>query len=259
MVFVHGWARSAPYWESTAQAIASDFDCLLYDLRGFGRSKPAEATAMAKDPTLSDLESFAEDLKGLLDQLGLKPVFLNAHSLGGSVGVYFLERYPEYVEKAILTCNGSFEYDKRSFDTFHRFGGYVVSFRPQWLAKVPLAPMFFMTRFLKGSIPYAEKKAFLDDFLNADYGTAIGTMRTAVSKHATEAMPKAFAALQVPTLLISGKYDKIIPADLGKQAASMNDQIEYVVIDKTAHFPMLEETDTYLKIIRNFLGKPVAV
>ncbi|MBD0341513.1 MAG: alpha/beta fold hydrolase, partial [Microcoleus sp. Co-bin12] len=36
MVFLHGWAGSARYWESTARAIADDFDCLLYDMRGFG-------------------------------------------------------------------------------------------------------------------------------------------------------------------------------------------------------------------------------
>lgn len=259
MVFVHGWAGSARYWQSTAQAISDDFDCLLYDLRGFGRSKAATPDAMAANPDLINLESFAEDLKELLDALNLKSVFLNAHSLGGSVGLYFLERYPNYVEKAILTCNGSFEYDKLSFDAFHKFGGYVVSFRPQWLRKVPLAPTFFMSRFLKRSIPYAEKKAFLDDFLIADEATAMGTMRTAVSKHATEAIPKAYEALQVPTLLISGQHDKIIPAKLGKQAATLSSQVEYVVIDKTAHFPMLEDADTYLRTVSDFLGKPVAV
>ncbi|NTW21282.1 MAG: alpha/beta fold hydrolase, partial [Nostocales cyanobacterium W4_Combined_metabat2_030] len=37
MVFVHGWAGSARYWQSTAEALLDNFDCLLYDLRGFGR------------------------------------------------------------------------------------------------------------------------------------------------------------------------------------------------------------------------------
>ncbi len=36
MVFLHGWAGSGRYWESTAQALAEEFDCLLYDLRGLG-------------------------------------------------------------------------------------------------------------------------------------------------------------------------------------------------------------------------------
>ena len=38
LVFIHGWAGSARYWESTANALSNHFDCLLYDMRGFGRS-----------------------------------------------------------------------------------------------------------------------------------------------------------------------------------------------------------------------------
>ncbi len=37
MVFIHGWGGSARYWKSTADALCDKFDCLLYDLRGFGR------------------------------------------------------------------------------------------------------------------------------------------------------------------------------------------------------------------------------
>ncbi|HEY9638377.1 MAG TPA: alpha/beta fold hydrolase, partial [Coleofasciculaceae cyanobacterium] len=39
IVFIHGWGGSARYWESTALTLSEQFDCLLYDLRGFGRSK----------------------------------------------------------------------------------------------------------------------------------------------------------------------------------------------------------------------------
>jgi len=254
MVFLHGWAGSARYWETTARAIQGEYDCLLYDMRGFGRSRPATPASLAADPSLDTLESFADDLLGLLDALGLdKPVYMNAHSLGGSAGLYFLERYPERVEKAILTCNGSFPYQKVAFELFYFFGGGVVAFRPKWLGKIPLVPQMFMSRFLKGSIPYSEKKAFLNDFLMADGPTSMGTLKAAVSKHATEAMPAAFSSLKVPTLMISGEYDKITPAKLGKEAADMSDRIEYVLMPNTAHFPMLEDADNYLKIMKSFL------
>ena len=108
MVFLHGWAGSARYWRSTAEAIKDRYDCLLYDQRGFGRSQAPTLEQFADNPALNTLESFAEDLKVLLDELNLRePVYMNAHSMGGSVGLYFLDRYPERVIKAILTCNGS--------------------------------------------------------------------------------------------------------------------------------------------------------
>ncbi len=67
-------------------------------------------------------------------------------------------------------------------------------------------------------------------------------------------MPQEFAHLRVPTLLISGERDIIIPAEMGRQAASFNEIIEYVVIPNTAHFPMLEDPSTYLMHVREFMG-----
>ena len=250
LVFLHGWGGSARYWESTAEAMKYDFDCLLYDLRGFGRS----AAAFDTTTDLGALESFAEDLDQLLTALEQERVFINAHSMGASVALYFLNRFSQRVNKAILTCNGSFEYDERAFKAFHQFGSYVVMLRPSWLGRIPLAPQLFMSRFLKGQIPYTDKKNFLDDFLRADTATALGTLKASVSKHATETMPQAFAAIDVPTLMISGQYDKITPAELGRQAASLSPKIEYVEVSETGHFPMLEDADTYLSVIKAFLS-----
>ena len=87
----------------------------------------------------------------------------------------------------------------------------------------------------------------------ADGGAALGTLKAAVSKHATEAMPPAFANLKVPTLMVSGEYDKITPAKLGKEAADMSDNIEYVLMPNTAHFPMMEDAESYLEITNAFL------
>ncbi|MEO0430176.1 MAG: alpha/beta hydrolase [Cyanobacteria bacterium J06656_5] len=249
LVFLHGWGGSARYWERTAQAMKQDFDCLLYDLRGFGRSAAAPNTT----PDLGALESFADDLEQLLTTFKLERVFISAHSMGASVALYFLNRFSQRVNKAVLTCNGSFEYDERAFKAFHQFGGYVVMFRPAWLAHIPLAPQIFMSRFLKGKIPYPDKKVFLNDFLQADMATALGTLKASVSKHATETMPEAFSAINVPTLLISGQYDRITPAELGRQAASLSTHIEYVEVPETGHFPMLEDAATYLSVVKDFL------
>jgi pimeloyl-ACP methyl ester carboxylesterase len=249
MVFLHGWAGSARYWESTARVQASDFDCLLYDMRGFGRSP------LPKQPPESsyELETYAHDLAELLAALNLSRVYINAHSTGASIATLFLNLYPEKVERAILTCSGIFEYDEKAFTTFHKFGGYVVKFRPSWLASIPFADRLFMARFLHQSLPTEDSLAFLKDFLMADAEAAIGTMVTAVSKKAAEEMPEEFARLSVPTLLVAGEFDRIIPAIMGKQAAALSKKVEFVIIPNTAHFPMLEDAATYLQRIRDFL------
>lgn len=250
MVFVHGWGGSARYWESTANALSDTFDCLLYDMRGFGRSQlPQESIEL-----LYEMEEYAEDLVVLLDTLKLNCVYINAHSLGASAATMFLNRYPERVERAILTCSGIFEYEAKSFTAFHTIGGYVVKFRPRWFLRVPFAGSMFMARFLHRPLPAAVSRAFLEDYLEADYNAALGTMLTAVSKYAAEVMPGEFTQLSMPTLLVSGQYDQIIPPELGRNAAQLNEKIEYFEIPGTAHFPMLEKPDVYLEKVREFLG-----
>lgn len=281
MVFVHGWGGSSRYWESTAQALSDTFDCLLYDLRGFGRScSPADQLPNSKDQGTSlqqsleqtvtvetellpaaessedliyELESYADDLAALLGSLGLNRVYLNAHSMGASIAVFFLNLYPYLVERAVLTCSGIFEYDEKAFSAFYRFGGYVVKFRPRWLSKIPFANRMFMARFLHRSLPDAISKAFLEDFLLADYQAALGTIFTSVSKKATEVMPQEFAKLTVPTLLVAGEHDIIIPASMGQQAANLSEKVEFCLIPDTAHFPMMEDPGTYLQCVRDFI------
>lgn len=253
MVFLHGWAGSGRYWESTARALSDTFDCLLYDLRGFGRSLLAKEHVPNAEKLTYEMETYAVDLAEFLDALSLKRVYLNAHSMGASIATLFLNLYSERVERAILTCTGIFEYDEKSFSQFHQFGGYVVKFRPRWLAKIPWLNRLFMARFLHRSLPDALSRAFLEDFLVADNEAALGTIFTSVSKEAADVMPQEFAKLTVPTLLVSGEYDKIIPAEMGRRAAELNQQVEFIVIPNTAHFPMLEDLSAYLASIRPFL------
>lgn len=248
MVFIHGWGGSGRYWRSTAEALADDFDCLLYDMRGFGRSP------LPQNSTLGyEMEDYSDDLAILLDVLGLKRIYLNAHSMGASIATMFLNRYRDRVEQAILTCNGIFEYDAKAFAAFHKFGGYVVKFRYNWFLKFPFADQMFMARFLHRPIPKSDRLAFLEDFLLADYNAAAGTIYTSVSKQAVETMPTEFSQITVPTLMLSGEKDIIIPAEMGRQAAALNNNIKYVEMAETAHFPMLENSIAYLKTVKEFL------
>ncbi len=251
MVFLHGWGGSSRYWRRTAAALSDQFDCLLYDLRGFGRSSLPQLSANGL-PNY-ELEEYAEDLAILLATLHLERVYLHCHSMGASVGALFLTLYPQRVERAILTCNGIFTYDEKAFSAFYKFGGYVVKFRYRWFINVPLADRLFMARFLHRPIAQVERKIFLEDFLLADYEAALGTIYTSVSQKAVEIMPQKFAEISVPTLLIAGEKDIIITAAMGRQAARLNEKIEYVEMAKTAHFPMLEDAETYLHQVRAFL------
>ena len=256
MVFLHGWGGSDRYWRSTAESLSNQFACLLYDLRGFGRSRlpqEAECEAQFDSPSSYELETYADDLAALLDSLGIEKVYLNAHSMGASIATLFLNRYPQRVERAILTCSGIFEYDERAFKAFHKFGGQVVKFRPRWLSWIPGIDRMFMARFLHRPLPRQLRREFLEDFIMADYEAALGTIYSSVSQKMALGMPEEFARIQVPTLLVSGEFDRIIPAQMGRKAASLSQNVKYALIRNTGHFPMLEDASGYLEVVRSFL------
>ncbi len=143
--------------------------------------------------------------------------------------------------------------DKAAFAAFHKFGKYVVQFRYDWFLKVPFAERLFVARFLHRSIPKSERIAFLEDFLAADYEAVLVTIYTSVSEKAVKIMLGKFAEIKIPTLLVSGEKDMIITAKMGKMAADLNNNIQYVEMANTAHFPLLEDAPTYLQKLRDFL------
>lgn len=249
LVFIHGWGGSARYWQGTAEALSDRFDCLLYDLRGFGRSPQPPDVDLPYG-----LADYAEDLNLLLDGLNLERVSLNAHSLGASIAAVFAQQYPQRLDRLILTCSGIFEYNRLTFSLFHWASGYVVKLRFPWMLNVPFAEHLFMSRFLHRPLPSAISRPFLADYLMADQGAAMGTIYTAVSEQAAVEMPQVFKALAIPTLLISGQQDQIIPPRLARSAASLNPRITHTELAKTGHFPMLEVPGAYLPLVQGFLG-----
>jgi pimeloyl-ACP methyl ester carboxylesterase len=248
LVFMHGWGGSARYWRNTAHILADGFDCLLYDLRGFGRSPlPPDC------PLGYELHDYADDLALLLDHFEIDQITLNAHSLGASIAAVFADRHRDRLQRLILTCSGIFAYNRITFPLFHRASEYVVNFRFPWFLKVPLAEHLFMSRFLYRPLPSAVSREFLADYLDADQAAAMGTIYTAVSEQAAQTMPTVFQNIQAPTLLISGQKDQIIPPKLGRSAAALNPQITHIELAKTGHFPMLEVPDAYHPAVRAFL------
>ena len=257
MVFVHGWGSSARYWRATARALSDIYDCLLYDMRGFGRSS-ARAQSMKlpysnpRDEAYA-LERYASELLHLLDALNLSQVSLQAHSMGSSIAALPLSQAPDRIQQAIFACGGVFDYDPVTFGLFQRIGGLVVQIRPDWITRIPGIDRFTIARFVHKMPERPIRQEFLEDYMLADITAGLGTLYTSVSKHASIAQPKAYSDIRCPTLIVSGEKDIIIPSALGQKAAALNDNIHHVEMPGVAHLPMLEASKDYLKIIREFL------
>jgi pimeloyl-ACP methyl ester carboxylesterase len=102
VLFVHGNASSATFWEETMLALPDGYRGIAPDLRGYGdadRSKKIDATRGMCD--------FEEDLVALLDTLGIDKAHVVGHSMGGAVIWQLMMDAPERILTVTAVCPGS--------------------------------------------------------------------------------------------------------------------------------------------------------
>jgi pimeloyl-ACP methyl ester carboxylesterase len=100
VILIHPIGGNTEIWRDEISLILKkDLRIVAYDLRGHGRSKMGSKNHF----TISDL---VQDLKLLIDSLGIKKCTLIGHSIGGSVASLYAARYPQNIV-AIVLINGS--------------------------------------------------------------------------------------------------------------------------------------------------------
>lgn len=101
VLFLHGNASSATYWEEIMLMLPEDFRGIAPDLRGYGdtEDKVIDATRGMGD--------WIDDLLALLDALGIEKVHLIGHSMGGTIVMGLVSAIPDRVLSATLVNPGS--------------------------------------------------------------------------------------------------------------------------------------------------------
>lgn len=97
ILFLHGMGGTWLMWEPQLTCFSEAFKMIMVDLRGHGQS--------GKNFPNNEFsfEVMADDLKFLLDDLGLKKVHVVGVSMGAVVAQIFSYKYPEYVEKLVIS------------------------------------------------------------------------------------------------------------------------------------------------------------
>jgi len=95
---VHGITANCRCWDVMAEALSPLHRVLAMDLRGRGLSE--------KPDTGYSLAHHINDIRGLLDDLGLERVVLMGHSLGAFISLAFGATFPERVDRIILVDGG---------------------------------------------------------------------------------------------------------------------------------------------------------
>jgi len=101
LVFVHEYAGSRESWEPQMRFFARRYRCLAYNQRGYPPS------TVPDDPAAYSEEHLVEDLRGLLDALGIERAHLCGLSMGGAVVIKFALAYPERCLGIVSAGTGS--------------------------------------------------------------------------------------------------------------------------------------------------------
>lgn len=264
LVFVHGWLLSQCYWQPIIDDLSHDFQCLTYDLRGFGKSnmgleaRSPQSTPPDEQPHPFSLAAYAQDLGSLLAALELKSVWLIGHSLGGSVALWTAKLFPERVQGVICVNAGGGVYLPDEFARFRWAGQQIVRWRPQWLKGIPFIDCAFaqMMVFRTLELQWGEKR--VADLLAADPKAAMGVLLESTTEAEVHLLPQVVAALAQPVYFIAGAEDTVMDVKYVKHLASFHPLFDseggnVTVLSECGHMAMVEQPQALTEAIRALL------
>jgi non-heme chloroperoxidase len=251
VVLIHGYPLDGSSWEKqTAALLEAGYRVITYDRRGFGRS--------SRPSVGYDYDTFAADLKTLVDTLDLQDAVLVGFSMGtGEVGRYLGAYGSERIGKAVFL--GSLE--PYLLKTDDNPTGVPQEVFDGFLAAVKEDRYSFYTGFFQSFFNTDEN---LGSRLSQEALVANTALAYAASPHASVwAQPSwltDFRAdiprIDVPTLIVHGTADNVLPIDAtGRQFAKALPAAEYVELEGAPHGMLWTHGAEINTLLLDFLAK----
>jgi non-heme chloroperoxidase len=209
IVFSHGWPLNSDAWEGQMIFLASHgYRCIAHDRRGHGRSD---------QPWLgNDMDTYADDLAALIEALQLNGAMLVGHSTGGGEVARYIGRHgTKHVAKAVLVgavppqmLRTPGNPDGLPIEVFDSMRAGVAANRSQVFQDIT-TPFFGANR-PGADIGQATRDAFWFQGMQAGLK---GVLDCIAAFSETDFTPD-LKAFDIPTLVIHGSDDQIVPIDL---------------------------------------------
>jgi non-heme chloroperoxidase len=231
VVLIHGWPLNGNAWEKqTAALLAAGHRVITYDRRGFGRS--------SKPGIGYNYDTFAADLNGLLSALDLTGVSLVGHSMGTGEITRYIGKYGTKRLRKVVLIGTLGPYLVKAPDNPEGVEPTVFDgIRAGLKADRPATLMEFLKNFY--SVGGEDGKRVSERVIEANWAVAIGAspIGTLACVDAwIEDFRKDIARNDLPTMIIHGDDDRILPADAtSRRQAKMIENVKYVEIKGGSH------------------------
>lgn len=243
LVLAHGWTNSGLCWSQTARALEADYDVIMYDARGHGRSDRLG-------------EHFGEeerggDLIGLIEALGLKQPGLAGHSMGAATVANVATRRPDLPTYVLLEDPPWFEADNEQVQAARNTANQAWA---RWVLSVRDKPR--QTAFKEYR---AENPGWSDETLNLRLD-AFTQMDPRVLTDIEWNLPpwrETLAKIQCPVLLITGNPERggIITPAQAREASTRWPTVRWVKIETAGHNIRYDQFEPYIEAVESFLGE----
>jgi non-heme chloroperoxidase len=251
VVLIHGWPLSGRSWENQVPALVdAGYRVVAYDRRGFGRSSQPWGGY--------DYDTFAADLDGLLAHLDLRDVTLVGFSMGGGEVARYIGRYgTDRVAQAVLAAAVP-PYLYKSEDNPH--GALDDATIAAFEAGVRADRIAFVDGFVTNFFAVGDKLDLVSEpqrVYNRDiaaFASAKGTLDCIAAFGRTDFRPD-LAAFTVPTLVIHGDSDAIVPFEAsGKRSHEAISGSQLVLVDAAPHGLNVTHAEQFNRSLLDFLA-----
>jgi pimeloyl-ACP methyl ester carboxylesterase len=244
VLLMHGFGASLHTWEPWAQMLAADFRVIRFDLPGAGLT--------GVDPTsdYTDARSL-EVVLALMDKLGVARASVVGNSIGGRIAWKLAAQHPGRVDKLVLISpdgfeSAGFEYGKQThLPVMFRLMRYAL---PKPVLRMTLASA------------YGNRDVLTDEQVTRyhDLMLAPGVREASIARleqTLLEPPEPWLRQIRVPTLLLWGAKDAIIPVANAADYQKSLPQSTLVVLPGLGHVPHEEAPAVSLPVVREFLSR----
>jgi pimeloyl-ACP methyl ester carboxylesterase len=253
VVFVHGLMSSHRTWGTQPERLARRHRVVAPDLYGHGES----------DKPVGDysLGAHAATLRDLLDALDIRSATLVGHSLGGGIAMQFAYLFPDRVNGIVLVSSGGLGPELHPLLRAATLPGselVLPVLASGWVHLVgdTALKIWSMTGLPGISPSSSEAWHSLTSLADGDTRRAfLATSRSVIDMHGqtVSARNRLSGIAGLPTLLLWGGSDKMIPSSHVEVAREELPASRVEIFDRAGHFPHLDEPDRFAQVLEEFM------
>ena len=245
LVLIAGLGYSSLMWHKMVPGLTQHFQVITFDNRGVGETdKPA-------GPYTAQM--LADDTAGLLTALGISRAAILGHSMGGFIAQHLTLRHPPLVRKLVLvsTSAGGATHVKPAPEIaalLIRDPNEAIETRVRRARSMVTGPGFAETH--PEDIARAIEHAFRFPMSPEAYLRQLGAVET----HFNRGTRARLSEIRVPTLVIHGDCDPLVPYPNGQVLAAEIPGAKFLTLPGVGHLPHVEAAEQFNRAVMEFLG-----